>query len=267
MRIAIAPAAGTPDGAANNLALLDRCAAAAAAAQVDLLVLGELFLCGADGGHGRCEPFDGPSLAAACTAARNAGVALLFGFAERAGNAVYNAAAVIGPDGVPLGTYRKAHPGPHEKGRFAAGQGMPGVARIGGMTVGVLIGCDADFPEPARDLALRGCDVIALPALPVSAAGAPSRLLVAARACENRVFVACAAGADSRVLGPDGRPLVNTGAAACGLVVADLDPAGRRPGPGAMDYLAERRPALYARLAERHLERAPEPGAALRERT
>ncbi|MGQ9367624.1 nitrilase-related carbon-nitrogen hydrolase [Azospirillum sp. A39] len=247
MRVAIAPVPGSSDGAAANLELLASCARGAAAEDADLLLLSALFLCGCDGAQSHCEPFDGPSLEAACRVARSSGVALLFGFAERAGSAVYNAAAFVGPDGAPLGTYRKAHLAPAEKGCFTAGQGMPALARVAGMTVGALIGCDADFPEPARDLALRGCDAVV-----VLAGGEDSprtRLMLPARACENQLYVVGVLGADSRLYAPDGQPA--PAEARAGLLIADLDPGARRSASRAMDYLAERRPALYARLAER----------------
>jgi agmatine deiminase len=79
----------------------------------------------------------------------------------------YNTAAVIGPDGEILGTYRKAHipydPYFYEKDYFEAGNSSYGVFDTPFARIGVLICYDQWFPEPARINALAGAEIIFYP--------------------------------------------------------------------------------------------------------
>src|SRR5689334_11651783 len=54
------------------------------------------------------EPLDGPSAQAISEACREANAHAVVGFIERAGDSFYNAAMVVGPEGV-VGSYRKVH--------------------------------------------------------------------------------------------------------------------------------------------------------------
>src|ERR1700709_578507 len=63
---------------------------------------------------------DGDSIRQWCALAARLGVTLVAGYAERDGDALYNAAAVIGPGGV-LGGYRKMHLWGEEHLFFEAG--------------------------------------------------------------------------------------------------------------------------------------------------
>ena len=260
MRIAVAQTRGACGDTAANLDLLEDRARAARDAGADLLVLPELFVTGYNTGAATAalaEPVDGPSVARAAAIARDSGTALLFGVAERAGSAVYNAAILIDAAGTILGCYRKAHLYGEEKTRFSPGSGMPLTAHLGGLRCGVLICYDVEFPEAVRDLALRGCQAVLVPtALPAGMPEIPE-LLVRARAYENQIFVAYAdrCGAEdglayegrSCIVGPDGVALAAAGAEEA-LLVADLDPEAIRTARLHFDYLADRRPNLYATL-------------------
>lgn len=84
------------------------------------------------------------------------------GFAEQSEGRLYNAAALIGSQGV-IAVYRKIHLSDADREWATPGErwvswDLP-LGRLG-----ILIGHDADFPEAGRILALRGCDVIACPA-------------------------------------------------------------------------------------------------------
>src|SRR5262249_5374642 len=54
------------------------------------------------------EPIPGPTVRRMGEVARQAGIVLICPLFERAGDVYYNAAAVIGPDGGVIGTYRKS---------------------------------------------------------------------------------------------------------------------------------------------------------------
>jgi predicted amidohydrolase len=88
----------------------------------------------------------------------------VFSLIERAGHLLYNTAVLLGPDGRLVGKYRKVCL-PREE--IEAGV-MPGDQypvfpnRFG--KVGLMICYDGFFPEPARELAKRGAEVIAWPA-------------------------------------------------------------------------------------------------------
>ena len=54
------------------------------------------------------EPIDGPSARAITEKCRSLGVWTIYGFLESDGETLFNACALIGPDG-PVATYRKVH--------------------------------------------------------------------------------------------------------------------------------------------------------------
>lgn len=94
--------------------------------------------------------------------AREKTVYLVLGMKQRDGDAVYNAAVLIGPEGV-LGTYRKVH--------LATGEGLSGMSAGDSFPVfdtpigriGCLICMDTTVSESARMLALNGADFICFP--------------------------------------------------------------------------------------------------------
>ncbi|MDQ3911705.1 MAG: hydratase [Actinomycetota bacterium] len=183
---------------------------AAANAGADLVVLPELANSGCDfpsreqalklaekvreTGENPC----GPTLSAWKEVAQQSGVFVVVGFLEREGGSLYNSAAVIGP-GL-FERYRKTHLWDGEKLLYEAGRDLPVFDTPLGR-LGVLICYDAWFPEAARTLALRGADLICIPA------NAPNDWVPEERrrgdltalnvhaishANTNRLFVACA---------------------------------------------------------------------------
>src|SRR5579871_3453664 len=107
MRLALWQTQGFGADKAANLAALSATAAAAAAAGANMLLAPESWLGGynVDIAAG-AEPADGPAAKTIAAIARQTGIAIAYGYAERDGDALYNSAAVIGPAG-PLGHYRK----------------------------------------------------------------------------------------------------------------------------------------------------------------
>ncbi len=94
-------------------------------------------------------------------ALEKSGVFIVGGFLEREGGSLYNSAAVIGPGF--FGRYRKTHLWDGEKLLYEAGRDLPTFDTPLGR-IGVLICYDAWFPEAARTLALRGADLLCIPA-------------------------------------------------------------------------------------------------------
>ena len=84
------------------------------------------------------------------------------GFCERDGDALFNSAVAVGPDGV-VAHYRKLHLFAAEKRCFEAGdRGLP-VFEFGGHGIGLCICYDLRFVEVVRVLALRGAELICVP--------------------------------------------------------------------------------------------------------
>ena len=130
------------------------------------------------------EPIPGPSTEYFTSLAREHEVALVVGLIERDGRLVYNVAVLIGPDGKLVGKYRKVClPRGEIEAGITPGESYP-VFDLPWGKVGMMVCYDGFFPEVARELAGRGAEVIAFPV-----AGCNPRL-VAARACENHVYLA-----------------------------------------------------------------------------
>jgi predicted amidohydrolase len=154
------------------------------------------------------EPLDGPFCAGLADAARSAGVALVAGVFEPAPDGrVYNTAVAFDAAGRLAAAYRKIHLfdalGQCESRTVAPGSQVV-IADLGGLSVGFLTCYDIRFPELARALAVRGADLIVVPAN--WAAGLFKEehwvTLVRARAIENTVWVAAA----GQVPDPDEAP-------------------------------------------------------------
>jgi predicted amidohydrolase len=125
-------------------------------------------------------------LAAWC---RGRGAFACAGLPEREGDAVYNSAVLIGPDGL-RGVYRKVHLFRREKELFdVATEDTFEVYDVGFARVGMMICFDWIFPEVARILALRGAQIILHPANLVLTY-CPAAMIT--RCLENRVFAVTA---------------------------------------------------------------------------
>jgi len=110
---------------------------------------------------------DHPTLAAMAALAEELEVVLPVSFFERAGNAYFNAVAIVDADGSVLGVYRKSHipdgPGYEEKYYFNPGDTGFRVwsTRFGKLGVGIC--WDQWFPECARALALGDAELLLYP--------------------------------------------------------------------------------------------------------
>jgi predicted amidohydrolase len=191
-------AADTP----ANVAAASRLVREAAAAGARLIVLPETWAYkGRRAGIlASAEPVEGPSNAVLRGLAAEHGVFVLAGshyepspYPDR----VYNTSALFGPDGALVAAYRKIH-------LFDAVSGTtvyretdvltPGAeiatAEVDGVTVGLSICYDLRFPELYRVLALRGAEVLLVPAAFTHFTGAAHwEVLLRARAIENGCFV------------------------------------------------------------------------------
>jgi predicted amidohydrolase len=242
---------------------MDHAAAQAADSGASLLIFPEMFVTGynigADAVRACAEARDGRAAAAAAEIARLHGVALLYGYPELAADGrVYNAALLMGREGVARAHYRKTQLfGEVDRAAFSPGEDVAVVAEIDGVRLGILICYDVEFPELVRGLALAGADLIAVPTAQMMPFEFVPRVMIPTRAYENSVFVAYANRCDvegeftytgeSCIAGPDGAFLARAGRGE-ELIVAKLDPALLRAARQANTYLADRRPLLYGAL-------------------
>ena len=180
------------------LVLLDATAAQARAQGAELLVCPEMSLTGyqigAAGVAALAEPADGPLAQAVADMAQRHGIAIVYGYPElHANGKPYNAAQFIAADGQRVANYRKTHLfGDVDRSQFSPGPQAPAVFGWNDWQLGLLICYDIEFPEPARGLALQGAEVILVPTANMVQFGEVQRVLLPARALENRVCVAYA---------------------------------------------------------------------------
>jgi predicted amidohydrolase len=192
------------------------------------------------------------------TVAQRGDGAVVFGFAERAGDKVYNSAAMVFPDGTST-LYRKTHLFFLEKQWYDPGDTGFGVFEFRGVKIGMMICFDWYFPESARTLMLRGAQIICHPSnlvLPYCQDAMITRCL------ENRVFaITCnrtgteqLAGKElrftgcSQVVGPGGDVLIRADGNSDRLELIDLDVSAAQDKAitPANDLIDDRRDDLYA---------------------
>jgi len=208
--------------------------------EADLWVLPELFATGYQFRdraelEALAEGAEGPTVCAMADQAARLRTRFCGGFPERDGDAVYNAAFLVGPGGLEA-VYRKVHLFDREQDLFQPGDRGFRAVDVGGVRAGLMICFDWLFPEAARSLALDGAQLLLHPAnlvLPHCPDAMPVRCL------ENRVFAITAnrVGTETRtgsrlefigcsqVVDPRGRIRVRAGATEERAVAVDLDPA------------------------------------------
>ncbi|MBT2398917.1 carbon-nitrogen hydrolase family protein [Streptomyces sp. ISL-100] len=264
LRTALLQSSGRPGDVDANLKVLDEAAGRAAAAGAGLLVCPEMFLTGYAIGadvHRLAEPADGEAADAVADIAVRHGLAVHYGYPERDGedgDVVYNSAQLIGPDGTRLANYRKTHLfGGFEQEWFTPGEDTVVQAELGGLTVGLMICYDVEFPENVRAHALAGTDLLLVPTAQMHPFQFVAESVVPVRAFENQMYVAYVnrTGPEgdfefvglSCLAGPDGASRARAGRGE-ELVFGDADPEFLRASRENNPYLLDRRPGLYASL-------------------
>jgi predicted amidohydrolase len=215
------------------------------------------------------EPIPGPTTNAMVAACREAGAYAVFGMIEADGARIFNAAVLVGPDGV-VGSYRKVHLPYLGLDMFTTPGDRPfTVHEVEGVRVGLNICYDSAFPEASRCLAILGADLIVLPTNWPPGAECTACSAIPTRAMENAVFYAAVnrVGEErgfrfiglSSVCGPDGGVLAATSGTGFEIIYAEIDPARSRrkrivrvPDKHEIDRLADRRPEMYGPLTEPH---------------
>jgi predicted amidohydrolase len=222
-----------------NLQRIETAAHDAAVGGARLLIAPELAITGYGAGEAFSKlssPAGGDVAEKLSRIAQATGVAIVAGFAERAGNDVYNSAIFADAAGQ-RAVYRKSHLyGDYEKSWFKPETPETVLVDMDGIRFGRLICYDVEFPENVRRLAVAGADLVVVPtALPSGASGDfVAGTMIRTRAFENQVFVAYVnhhgndgafdyAG-QSAIVAPDGVVLAKASATGDALLFAEIDP-------------------------------------------
>lgn len=261
MRVALYQCPPLPLDVSGNLKRLHQVAQEAAGA--DVLVLPEMFLSGynigVEAAGALAEAQGGDSAQAIAEIARNAGLAIVYGYPERAEDGqIYNAVQLIDAQGQRLCNYRKTHLfGDLDRSMFSAGGDDFPLVELNGWKLGLLICYDLEFPENTRRLALAGAELILVPTANMVPFDFVADVTVRARAFENQCYVAYAnyCGHEgeiqycgqSSIAAPDGQRVALAGLDEA-LIVGALGRQSILTARAANHYLQDRRPELYGAL-------------------
>jgi 5-aminopentanamidase len=208
------------------------------------------------------EPLNGPSATVFVEACKATDTHAVVGFIEKDGSKFYNAAMLVGPDGV-IGGYRKVHLPFLGVDRFLTPGDVPfRIFELPFGRVGINICYDASFPEAARALKLLGAELVILPTNWPTGAWRTAEFIVNTRACENHLnFVAVnRCGIErgwefigrSKVVDYNGDTLAEAGRAGEEMLLVDVDLQESNKnkivnvaGSYEIDRLADRRPEFY----------------------
>ncbi len=254
---------------ARSIAMIEKAAAAGARLVVlpELCNSGYTFDTRAEAIELAEEMPEGPTTRAWTEVAARHDLHIVAGIAEREGDALYNAAAVIGPEGF-IGRYRKNHLWAAENLFFEPGNlGIP-VFHTALGRIAVAICYDIWFPEVFRLAALQGADILCVPTNWVPMAEQPTTLPVMANilamggAHSNSMFVAAADRigvergqpflGNSLIVGPAGWPVAGPASADREEIIAaevNLSDARRKRNWNDFNQvLRDRRTDVYAEM-------------------
>jgi len=216
---------------------------------------------------GFVESIPGPSTDTLADYCQKTGVHLVVGLLEIDGDRCYNAAVLVGPDGL-AGKYRKNHLPFLGVDRFVnRGDELFGVYATPIGNVGIHICYDCNFPESARVMALQGADILALPTNWPTGRGNIARYVVNTRALENKVHVVAVdrVGEErgvrflgcSKIVNAWGDTLAEGSNDKEEILYAEVSLAEARQkhivvkaGEFEVDYIQDRRPELYGKIIE-----------------
>lgn len=189
------------------------------------------------------ETIDGPLMRRVGALARELRIHLVVAFAERCADRMYNSAVVVSPEGVVVLRYAKTHTADDEP-LNTKGTEFPVVDTALGRW-GSVICMDRQLPETSRILAVKGAQLILVPAWGMY--GEMNDVMMRTRAYENGVHVAFVHPKRCLIIGPDGTIIAQDGRDGDEIVAARITLRdGRMPSP-----INQRRPEIYGELLSR----------------
>jgi predicted amidohydrolase len=199
------------------------------------------------------EPLDGPWLKRVGELARGLKIHISIGFAERDGEDMHNSVAVFSPAGEVVLCYSKTHC--LDEPFNTPGNEFPVAATELGK-LGALICYDRRFPEVPRILALKGAQILLIPAY--GRDGERNEALLRTRAWENSVWVVYVRQNQALVINPSGKIIARDKGEGDELVLARIDLGGEQ---GTGEIYERRSPEIYRELVELHRPERPEAAA------
>ncbi|WP_235872110.1 nitrilase-related carbon-nitrogen hydrolase [Siminovitchia acidinfaciens] len=206
-----------PNQATENFNTAVKMVKLAAAQGAQLVALPELWECGY---YLSKEEFEllgehkkGPTISSFQMLAKKLDIVLVVPFIEKGKKDLFISTAVIEKTGDLLTCYRKSFLWGREKEIFLPGERKYEAIQTSAGKIGILICYDMEFPEPSRQLALQGVQLIIAPSVWSIPAEPRWDIQLPARALDNTVFVlgvntvfegSCG---KSKLVGPDGKVL------------------------------------------------------------
>lgn len=255
VRIAILQTEGAPGDVETNLDELRSAANRAADAGARLLLTPEMFVTGYNIGDSLPSLTELPLADRVSEIARETGIAIAAGLPLTADDGITNSVLLVDREGRDMARYDKTHLfGDLDRSMFRAGTSASPLVEFEGLTLGMLICYDVEFPETVRSLAVQGADAVLVPTAQMAPYAFVAERTIPSRAWESQVYVAYAnhVGREgeltyvgrSSVTAPDGEILA-MGGEETELLFAEIS-AGRVATSRAENpYLDDRRPDLY----------------------
>ena len=187
------------------------------------------------------EAVDGPLMTRVSALARELRIYLSVGYAERRGDKMFNSSVIFSPDGRIAGHYSKTHTADDEPFNTQGTDFSVFATPHGRM--GALICYDRQMPETARILALKGAQMILVPAW--GGYGEMNDMMMRVRAYENGVWLAFVHPKRCLIIDPKGAVIAKDKGEFDQIVMATIriNPVAKQP------LLDRRRPELYEELA------------------
>ena len=266
IKVALAQMSCKREEKAENLMKMEETVTKAKKQAADLVIFPELSLTSyvvRDQIYELAETIPGPSSKVMEDIARKTKTYIVFGMPElsqRAHATIYNASVLVGPEGL-IGKYRKMYLPTHsvfeEKRYFRPGYQTAAVDTELGK-IGLIICYDIFFPEVTRLTRLKGAQLIVCISASPAVRRAFFEILTIARAIENTAFLAYVnlVGIEdglqfwggSRLVGPNGKVLVQAKYDEEDLVMCDIDYTDIRPIETFVPTLKDLRPELFDEL-------------------
>jgi predicted amidohydrolase len=187
------------------------------------------------------EPVDGPLIGRVRALARELEIYLVVGFAERRDGNMYNSVVIVAPDGTIVSRYSKTHTAGDEPFN-TKGSEFPVVETSLGRW-GTLICMDRQLPETSRILAIKGAQIILVPAWGMY--GEMNDVMMRTRAFENGVYVAFAHPERCLIIDPAGTIVAQDTGAPDEIVSARINLSDSVRSP-----IRRRRPEIYGEMLQ-----------------
>lgn len=256
-RIALAQLSVIDGNKEKNLTKMEEALKKASEESADILVLPELNLTGLVSNEQMrtlAEPRDGESFRRIQPMLKTYPVSLVYSFPEYVSEEeMYITTCFMNKNGQALAYYRKTHLFTEEKQLFSPGEEWTKI-ELESLSIGLLTCYDIEFPEPARELAMKGVNLLIVNSANMAPYEYIHRLFIHARALENQFFVVYCnrIGSNekyqyrgqSAMIGPDGKLIAEIEEDVESVKIIEISLAEIEKSTSVFSYLADRRPEL-----------------------